>query len=414
MTSLLTNTAAMSSLQALNATRRQLSMTQAQVSSGLAVANASDNAAYWSIGKTMAAQVSGLGAAQDADHLVGSIAAVTKSALTQVLAALNGMKGDLVTAQEAGVGLSQVQSDIAARQANIRSVAASASFNGQNWLVGSASISTTVNLHDNYDSDHATWLSENNHTAPMALVVNDNITYDATSTKIDGHGNASSETVNASLLTTLYDQTYGSNSTLSRTASGAIDPDRERYVTGVAASGTQYGFIPVGDFELFTSGPSTRTVNHITTWTDGTTISDSIDLPPWFPKVGLSVAATGGILEQSVTVGGRSSTLLDMSLSGASSQDLVGASNAVQTAIDGVTSALASLGGVETLIANQQAFNSSLSDALTSGIGSLVDADMNVASTRLEALQTQQQLGIQALSISNQNSQLILKLFQVA
>ncbi|RYC28724.1 flagellin, partial [Lichenibacterium minor] len=42
---------------------------------------------------------------------------------------------------------------------------------------------------------------------------------------------------------------------------------------------------------------------------------------------------------------------------------------------------------------------------------SLVDADMNVASTRLQALQTQQQLGIQALSMANQNSQLILKLF---
>ena len=45
------------------------------------------------------------------------------------------------------------------------------------------------------------------------------------------------------------------------------------------------------------------------------------------------------------------------------------------------------------------------------GIGSLVDADMNEASTRLTALQTQQQLGIQALSVSNQNSQIILKLF---
>ena len=414
MTSILTNTAAMSALQSLSATQRQLSMTQAQVSSGLAVANASDNAAYWSIGQTMSAQVSGMAAAQEAEDLVGSIAAVTKAALTQVLAALNGMKGDFVTAREAGVNLSQLQSDIAARQANIRTVAASATFNGQNWLIGSASISTTINIEDSYDSDYATWLSENNHTAPMSLVVNDSITYDAVATKVDGHGNASSQTVNASLSRVLYDQTYGSQSTLSRTAIGAIEPDEERYVTGVSASGTQYGFIPVGDFELFTSGPSTRTVNHITTWTDGTTISDNNDLPPWFSHAGLPSAATGGILDQSVTMGGTSSTLLDLSLSEASSQDLIGGSNAVQNAIDGVTSALASLGGVETWIANQQTFNASLSDALTSGIGSLVDADMNVASTRLQALQTQQQLGIQALSIANQNSQLVLKLFQAA
>ena len=64
------------------------------------------------------------------------------------------------------------------------------------------------------------------------------------------------------------------------------------------------------------------------------------------------------------------------------------------------------------MISNQQTYVTSLSNAITSGVGSLVDADMNVASTRLQALQTQQQLGIQALSTANQNSQLILKLFQ--
>jgi flagellin len=46
------------------------------------------------------------------------------------------------------------------------------------------------------------------------------------------------------------------------------------------------------------------------------------------------------------------------------------------------------------------------------GVAGMVDANMNTASTRLQALQTQQQLGIQSLSIANQNAQLILKLFQ--
>ena len=48
---------------------------------------------------------------------------------------------------------------------------------------------------------------------------------------------------------------------------------------------------------------------------------------------------------------------------------------------------------------------------LTTGVSSLVDADMNEASTKLQALQTQQQLGVQSLSIANQSSQIILKLF---
>jgi len=62
--------------------------------------------------------------------------------------------------------------------------------------------------------------------------------------------------------------------------------------------------------------------------------------------------------------------------------------------------------------ANAATFNSALSDNYTTGTGALVDADMNQASTRLQALQTQQQLGVQSLSIANQSSQLILKLFQ--
>ena len=55
---------------------------------------------------------------------------------------------------------------------------------------------------------------------------------------------------------------------------------------------------------------------------------------------------------------------------------------------------------------------SGLADALKSGVGALVDADMEEASARLQALQTQQQLGIQALSIANQAPQTILALFK--
>ena len=56
-------------------------------------------------------------------------------------------------------------------------------------------------------------------------------------------------------------------------------------------------------------------------------------------------------------------------------------------------------------------YHGTLIDATTAGIGALVDADMNVVATRIQALKTQQQLGIMALSIANDNSKLILKLF---
>ena len=103
-----------------------------------------------------------------------------------------------------------------------------------------------------------------------------------------------------------------------------------------------------------------------------------------------------------------------MSVVGTSASELAEMGAEVQAAIKGIINASTTVGSLQTQISTQRTFNSSLSDALTSGIGSLVDADMNVASTRLQALQTQQQLGIQALSMANQNSQLILKLFQAA
>jgi len=80
----------------------------------------------------------------------------------------------------------------------------------------------------------------------------------------------------------------------------------------------------------------------------------------------------------------------------------------LQTAINGA----ADLGASAKRIDDQGAFVSKLTDAMKSGIGALVDADMEEASARLQALQTQQQLGVQALSIANQAPQNILALFR--
>ena len=53
-----------------------------------------------------------------------------------------------------------------------------------------------------------------------------------------------------------------------------------------------------------------------------------------------------------------------------------------------------------------------LQDSLTAGVGNLVDADLAKESAKLQALQTKQQLGVQALSIANQSSQSLLSLFR--
>ncbi len=83
----------------------------------------------------------------------------------------------------------------------------------------------------------------------------------------------------------------------------------------------------------------------------------------------------------------------------------------VETAINSITTAASSLGATTANLTTQQTYVSNLSDSLTTGVGSLVDANINEAATKLAALQVQQQLGVQALSISNSNTHLILKLF---
>ena len=80
----------------------------------------------------------------------------------------------------------------------------------------------------------------------------------------------------------------------------------------------------------------------------------------------------------------------------------------IQTAVDGA----AALGASAARIEDQRQFVGNLTKAMKSGIGSLVDTDMEAASARLQALQTQQQLGVQALSIANQAPQSILSLFR--
>ncbi|MFY7719690.1 MAG: flagellin [Brevundimonas sp.] len=89
---------------------------------------------------------------------------------------------------------------------------------------------------------------------------------------------------------------------------------------------------------------------------------------------------------------------------------------ATVTAVDTATSAfnarLAVLGSHSKSLERQNIFVGKMQDALESGIGNLVDADLAKESARLTALQTKQQLGVQALGIANQSSSILLGLFR--
>ena len=99
---------------------------------------------------------------------------------------------------------------------------------------------------------------------------------------------------------------------------------------------------------------------------------------------------------------------IDVSTADGANLALENIEDLIQTSID----TAAGLGSAGSRIETQNEFVGKLTDLLTSGIGTLVDADMEATSAKLQALQTQQQLGVQALTIANQAPQTILSLFR--
>ncbi len=124
-----------------------------------------------------------------------------------------------------------------------------------------------------------------------------------------------------------------------------------------------------------------------------------------------------GILNTEATSGSTTYTVLDLDI-GSLTDDTADLAiiedmlSTVDTAISDMTDAASSLGAIKTRIDIQKDFADAMKSAIDKGVGQLVDADMNEESTRLQALQVRQQLGIQALSIANQQAQSILSLFR--
>jgi flagellin len=131
------------------------------------------------------------------------------------------------------------------------------------------------------------------------------------------------------------------------------------------------------------------------------------------------VASGGGLLSSSLeytNASGASATMtasvMTLDITNMSAGALSNALSGVDAVLQDMTDAASDLGAVQSRITMQEDFVANLRDSIDAGIGRLVDADMSEESTKLKALQTQQQLSIQALSIANSNTQSILQLFQ--
>ena len=322
MTSINTNTSAMTALQSLSAINSSLDQTQNRISTGYRVGAASDNAAYWSIATTMRSDNKALGAVEDALGLGQAKVDVAYTGMEAAIDVTSEIKSKLLAALEPGVDKTKINSELTELKNQLSSIASSASFSGENWLQNStAAAAGTKNVVASFNRDSGGNVSVGTiglDVSSMTLIGTDNETL--------------------GLLTKDY--------------------DADQLLATPTATPDNYRLIDV---------------------------------------VGQTTAATG-------TVIALASTTTDAQV------------NAMVRVVDKIlsdmTTAASNLGASKSRMDIQSEFVSNLRDSIEKGVGTLVDADMTEESTRLKALQTQQQLGVQALSIANSSSQSLLSLFR--
>ncbi|HEX2017480.1 MAG TPA: flagellin [Aurantimonas sp.] len=441
MTSINTNVAAMTALQTLQTTNQMMDETQNRISTGYRVSEAKDNAAYWSIATGMRSDNNAMSAVMDS---LGIGSATVDAAYTGINSAkdvLDEIKAKLTTATGEGVDKSKVQDEISQLQLQLKTIAASSSFSGQNWLSNidagtEKSIVSSLSRDANGKISIGTIqvdIETIRLVAGGAGILDKTIDIDqyaagtGTSTVEGGVVDIAGETISFSIsqngaaarTVKINEQTLvdaGLTGTEIKSDADLKAVFRQALsdagVSGIDVSiattavvgppAVAVGDVTFTSLEAFTVGPASTTL-------DATGLAGAIDVS----ALGLGVSGTNLPVDAAAS-GGFSTTVLDIDIAaaGITSDQIQAYIKLVDEALSQVTTAGSSLGAVQNRIEMQTTFVSKLMDTIDKGVGILVDADMTEESTRLKALQTQQQLGVQALSIANSSSQAILQLFQ--
>ena len=426
MSSILTNNSAMVALETLRNINRDLSGVQQEISTGKKISGAQDNSAIWAVATTMESDIGGFKQISDSLNLGSSTVAVARTAAETITERLQDMKDLIVGAQEQNVDRAKFQTEIVALRDQITSIVGAAQFNGLNLIDGSAT--ADVEVLSSLDRDSA-----GNVTASTISVARNDLsiqntgsaaTFGTTATTSGGqlatisdNGAAAAEAVGAGATAetgasetatiAITNVTNGGSYSivLDDTASGEANRLGQRtfeYVASATDSAEEVAASLANQINNFFS--ATGETLYTAAYSGGSLTITNGD------TTNLSVTAatfTGGTA--GVSAGGLGNLAnIDVTSDAGATSALTAIEGLLDTSID----AAASFGSSQTRISNQTEFVQQLTDALTSGVGSLVDADMEAASAKLQALQVQQQLGTQALSIANQAPQQLLSLFR--
>lgn len=405
MSSILTNNSAMVALQTMKKINSNMATTQSEISTGKTVSSAKDNAAVWAISKVMESDVKGFKGISDSLSLGSSTISVARKASETVTELLTQMKGKIVAAQESNVDRSKIQTDIDALKGQVDSVVGAAQFNGLNLVNGSNS---TVDILSSLD-------------------------------RSSNGVKASSITVTAHNLST---GAYAANDVFSAgSGAGLVSTDADTFVLALDKSGgsdeitIQDGTTAWAEGDKVSMKIGDKQASYTVTAADTSGSNSVSDLVAIGMKnaidslgvTGLSVdydsTAPGKLTftndgDKDLTVGGQFKNAGSGGLGALTSIDVSDQVNArlaltsIETMLTTSISAASDFGSTQGRIDIQASFVGELSDALKSGIGSMVDANMEETSARLQALQVQQQLATQSLSMANQQPQNILSLFR--
>ena len=134
MSSILTNTSAMTALATLQGTNSMMEQTQNRISTGLRISTAADNSAYWSISATMKSDNSALSTVRDALGLGAATIDVAYTAMSTTVDLIGEIRNKVAAATQPGLDLGKLQADIDELQNQLQSVVDSAAFSGENLL----------------------------------------------------------------------------------------------------------------------------------------------------------------------------------------------------------------------------------------------------------------------------------------
>jgi len=394
-----TNTNALAALETLNLTQQSLTTTQKRVSSGLKVAGAADDASTFAIAQGQRGDISGFQSIANSLALGSATVNVALQGAQTISDTLNQIKSKVVQGQDPTQNATAIQNDINSFIAQVDSTAAAAQFNGVDLI--------------------------NDTNAGTANAKNDAVI--SSLNTVGGVESAATITVNSQNLTSaglgigglnILSQTVTLNFTPAAVFDGAGGGADTLQLTSAAGATTTFEFIDVS--QLGTAAPANA--NNIVIATDSTkslgqnlaTIAAGLDKAGYSASLdnngNLEITSSAGFSTTAAPAITLPSTGATATLSAAPSP--AAALTTINTAISKIQASLSSLGTAANQLTTQSNFVKTLTDALTGGVGQLVDADLAAESANLQALQTKQQLGIQALSIANQGPGAVLALFR--